>query len=380
VNEIADDSRVRDPNPWLAREKAELIALLSLPDATTQRVGKMLALFGTPASAWEALRNGAYDGGDPTMGDWRGEALRVEPAKIVDRLASSGIDIVARGEPGYPARLAQIHDPPYALFCRGELPGDRVCVAIVGSRKATPYGLEVARWLARGLSDQGLSIVSGGAYGIDSEAHVGALEAGGHTCAVLGCGVDVVYPRSNAGLFKRVVEKGCLLSEYVPGTQPRPYQFPARNRVIAGLARAVVIVEASQKSGALITADFALSENREVLAVPGQVLSPNSSGTHALIRAGAALVTCPEDVLAEMGMITNPPPEAFSVENRGESLSRDERKLLEALDGGPCDIEDLARKAAFTVRLAMVTLSSLEVKGLVTRSAGASYQKCRPRA
>ena len=229
------------------------------------------------------------------------------------------------------------------------------------------------------MACHGLCVVSGAAYGIDSAAHAGALDGSGHTIAVLGCGVDVVYPRRNAALFARIVERGCLLSEYIPATEPRAYQFPASNRIIAGLSAATIVVEASERSGALLTADFALAENRDVLAVPGQIFSANSAGTHGLIRSGAAAVCSVEDVLAEMGIDA----EARSHDNESRSpaggLGEGERRLLEALEGGPCDLEGLCANAGLSAAAASAALSSLEVRGLVKRSAGGVFQKCRPR-
>jgi DNA processing protein len=222
-------------------------------------------------------------------------------------------------------------------------------------------------------------VVSGAAYGIDSAAHGGAFEAGGKTCGVLGCGVDVVYPRANAGLFRRIEESGCLVSEYPSGTQPRPHFFPARNRIISGISLGVIVVEASERSGALITADFALAENREVFAVPGQVFSANSAGTHALVRSGAALVTGPGEVLEELGLAARPATVTPALLEIPVGVTGDGKALLEALEGGPCDMESLSRKTGLPACRAMAALSSLEVRGLVARAAGGFYQKCRPR-
>ena len=206
---------------------------------------------------------------------------------------------VRRRDAAYPALLAAIHDPPPELFLRGSGETallERPAVAIVGARACSSYGRSVARSLARETAAAGVAVVSGMARGIDGEAHRGALDAGGVTVAVLGCGVDRDYPAAHADLARRICEQGLVVSEYEPGVEPAPWRFPARNRIIAGLCRATVIVEARERSGALITADFALEEGREVLAVPGEITSALSDGTNALLRLGATPVTCAGDI------------------------------------------------------------------------------------
>ena len=372
------NARAPHANPWLSREKAELGALLSLPGIGNGRLRDMLALFGSPAGAWEAVLQGAAAGPDPSAGSWSEIAGRTDPGRLAERLESVRMTLITIGEDDYPAALREIHDPPLAVFLRGRLAPEKPSIAIVGMRKATAYGLEAARWLARGLAAAGLSVVSGAAYGIDAAAHNGALEASGHTCAVLGAGVDVVYPRSHAKLFARIEESGALLSEYFPGTEPRPYQFPARNRIIAGFSRAVIVVEAGERSGALITAELALAEGRDVLAVPGQVFSPASRGTHKLLRAGAAIVTSPDEVLEELGLDVFSGAPAGATDST-EGLRPDEVSILAALDSGPTDVESIAGAAGLHVARAVSLLGEMELARLVTRAAGNRYQKCSPR-
>jgi len=352
-----------------------MVALLHMPGATAPRIREVLNTFGSPAGAWEALAKGAA-GKD--MKEWEEAAALLDPARLARALEQAGIGVVLPGEADYPDSLAEIHDPPMALFVRGTLPGKTPCVSIVGARKATSYGLEAARWLAEGLALEGVCVVSGAAFGIDSAAHAGALSAGGHTCAVLGCGVDVVYPRRNIALFDRIAARGCIVSEYAPGTEPRNYQFPARNRIIAGLSAATIVVEASSRSGALITADFALSENREVFAVPGQIFSSNSAGTHALLHAGAAMATSALDVMTELGL--EPDPRATGTPVAAEpGMAAPEKAILDGLEGGPCGVEELCSRAGISAAAAGATLSSLEIRGLVKRGPGGRFQKCRPR-
>ena len=205
------------------------------------------------------------------------------------------------GDAGYPPALAEIHDPPPVLWTRGRAESlFGPMVAIVGSRAASPYALRVAHTLGADLARRNVTVVSGMARGVDSAAHQGALEAGGVTIAVFGCGVDVIYPREHARLASRIRERGALISEFPPETPPLPAYFPQRNRIISGLSLAVVIVEAAEKSGSLITARFALDQGRDVLAVPGNILGGRNSGAHALLRDGAKIVEGADDILEEI--------------------------------------------------------------------------------
>ncbi len=211
---------------------------------------------------------------------------------------------LVRRSAGFPPLLGAIHDPPASLFVRGASVDvlSSAAVAVVGARSCSSYGRSVARSLGRELAAAGLVVVSGMARGVDGEAHRGALEGGGVTVAVLGCGIDRDYPAAHAELARRICERGLVVSEYEPGVEPAPWRFPARNRIIAGLCRATVVVEARERSGALITADFALEEGREVLAVPGEITSALSAGTNALLRLGATPVTRASDVLEAFGL------------------------------------------------------------------------------
>jgi DNA processing protein len=228
------------------------------------------------------------------------------------RLAARGFRFLPRTAPEFPPLLRAIHDPPPGLFVRGE--GDvsllsRTAVAVVGARACSGYGASVGRSLGRDLARAGLLVVSGMARGIDAEAHRGALEAGGPTVAVLGCGIDRDYPAAHAGLAVQIASSGLLVSEYAPGVEPAPWRFPARNRIVAGLCGATVVVEARERSGALITADLALEEGREVFTVPGEISSSLSAGTNALLKLGAAPLTAAADVLLFFGIEEAAPAE-----------------------------------------------------------------------
>ena len=269
---------------------------------------------------------------------------------------------VRRGERGYPRLLAEIPDPPARLWIRGDAPLevlDRPAVAIVGARACSGYGRTVARSLATECAGAGALVVSGMARGIDGEAHRGALAGGGTTVAVLGCGIDRDYPAAHAELARSIVAAdGLVVSEYEPGVEPAPWRFPARNRVIAGLARATVVVEARERSGALITADFALEDGREVLAVPGEITSSLSSGTNALLRLGATPATCAGDVL-----------EALGIERRDAAprLPTDPvaQKVLSALASGAGTADELSRSTGIGAPELATALALLELAGVV---------------
>jgi DNA processing protein len=257
--------------------------------------------------------------------------------------------------------LAAIHDPPPRLFLRGAgEPGllEEPAVAVVGARACSSYGRSVARSLARELAAAGLVVVSGMARGIDGEAHRGALDAGGRTVAVLGCGIDRDYPAAHAELARRITESGLLVSEYEQGVEPAPWRFPARNRIIAGLCRATLVVEARERSGALITADFALEEGRDVLAVPGEISSSLSAGTNALLRLGATPVTCAGDVLELFDL--EPAPRVL------RPLGVAAEALLEQLREAPRTADDLVRAVGLEPGASAAALTELELDGRVT--------------
>jgi DNA processing protein len=275
-------------------------------------------------------------------------------------LAAQQVRFVARSDPAYPPLLGAVHDPPVGVFLRGggeEELLSRPAVAVVGARSCSPYGSHVARLLGRELSAAGLVVVSGLARGIDGEAHRGALEAGGLTIAVLGCGVDRDYPASHRDLAGRIRECGLVVSEYAPGVEPAPWRFPARNRIVAGLAAATVVVEARERSGALITADLALEEGREVFAVPGEITSSLSAGTNALLRQGATALTSAVDVLEALGIDRAPaaaPPEGAA-------------PLLALL---PATADELARATGREASGLAAQLLELELAGVVREQEG----------
>lgn len=296
----------------------------------------------------------------------RGEARRRAEDEL-RRAAAMGARVVGRDEPEYPHLLRHVYDPPPVLYVQGALPagdGDR-SLAIVGSRAASPQGSTLARAMARDLAAAGLTVVSGLARGIDSAAHQGALDAGGRTVAVLGSGLDRLYPAENARLARAVAGSGAVVSEFALGTEPRPAHFPRRNRVIAGWGRAVVVVEAALKSGALVTARCALDEGREVMAVPGHPSSPGSAGTNALIRDGALLVRGAADVAEELEVTL-----AETALRPAEAAD----PVLAALSAeAPASVEEVQRKSGRPASEVLGRLTELELASRVRRLPGALF-------
>ena len=296
-------------------------------------------------------------------------SARVRARQLIADRARHGLIAVTCRDPRYPEALTHIADPPIVLWARG-MPETlaRPAVAIVGSRAATPGALTIARQLGRDLAEAGFVIVSGMARGVDAAAHLGALDAEGATVAVLGSGADVVYPREHVPLAARIAASGAIASELSPGTEPKRGHFPLRNRIISGMSRAVVVVEASEMSGSLITARMANEQGREVLAVPGNVLSGKNRGSHKLIRDGARIVESAADVLDQLrwpSVRPSPPPGSKSLQLNG---------LEETMAAGePYSVEDLAVQTGQPASVLLADLGALELAGRVLRTAGGQY-------
>jgi len=286
-----------------------------------------------------------------------------------------GLRFLARSDARFPALLAAIHDPPAGLFVRGGADPEllsRAAVAIVGARACSSYGAGVARLLGRELASAGLVVVSGLARGVDGEAHRGALEAGvggGATVAVLGCGIDRIYPAAHVRLGGEIAERGLIISEYAPGVPPAPWRFPARNRIVAGLAAVTIVVEAREGSGALITADFALEEGREVLAVPGEITSALAVGSNGLLRLGATPLTGTEDVLELFGL--------EAAEPETPELGTAAQAVLERVQEEPRGADAIGQVTGLGAGEVAAALAELELAGLVAESAGL-YRGVRP--
>jgi DNA processing protein len=302
----------------------------------------------------------------------KNEAVLVKALEVLEKTGADLVTYIDREK--YPTWLREIHNPPALLFIRGTC-DLQDCLAVVGSRRASSSLLRFTRELCGDLAESYLTIVSGLARGIDSAAHQGALAAKGKTIAVLGCGIDHVYPAENRKLFEQIAEQGMIISEYPPGALPLAHHFPARNRIISGLSRGVLIVEASEKSGSLITAEFALEQGREVFAVPGSVLSSNSRGVNHLLREGAHLVSGSRDILEVLW----PEKMKKTVMTKSLELPSDlnsqESLILGFLDQQPCCPDDLVQKSGLTPSEVSATLLHLELAGLVSRLPGMQFCK-----
>lgn len=317
------------------------------------------------ALATFAAASDAHLVGEPRSSRFDAFKAGFDASAELERLRALGFRFLARSDAAFPPFLRAIHDPPAGLFVRGD--GDvallaRPAVAIVGARACSAYGRQVGRALGRDLASAGLVVVSGLARGVDAEAHRGALEAGGVTVAVLGCGIDRDYPAAHRELARQVAELGLIVSEYAPGVEPAPWRFPARNRIVAGLCAAAVVVEARERSGALITADFALEEGREVFAVPGEITSALSAGANALLRLGATPLTCAQDVLESYGLEAA----ATAAPELGETAARVLARVREAAAGA----DELARSTGLGAGEVAVALTELELAGAVREEDG----------
>ena len=280
-----------------------------------------------------------------------------DPDKKWDALMERGISFVSLEQQTYPRRLREIYDPPYGLYYIGQLPPDETpSVGIVGGRKCSSYGRNIAERSGKCLAANGVSVISGMARGIDGYSHEGALDGGGNTYAVLGCGVNIVYPPEHASLYERIAAHGGILSEYPPDMPPRPGFFPMRNRIIAGLSDLLLIIEAKEKSGSLITADCALDQGKDIYAAPGRIGDTLSTGCNRLIRQGAGILLSPEELVGELGLL----PEKNKL-----TLEKSERLVYSCLDLHPKSMEKISEETALDIATLAELLFALEEKGLV---------------
>ncbi len=314
----------------------------------------------------------------------RSRGCQAAAAEIYDWGIREGCRFLVRGCPGYPPLLEETYDPPLILYARGQLEAlERACIAVVGTRKPTVYGLQMAQGLASDLGSRGIAVASGLARGIDAAAHRGCLEGGGVTIAVLGCGIDIVYPREHRQLTQKILVKGLLLSEFPPGTSPAPMNFPIRNRIISGLALGTLIVEASEYSGSLITARLAMEQNREVFALPGNLTSPQSFGPNFLIKQGAKLVQTWRDVVEEFPSEIR--QEIFMKED-ATPLSKPELELLSEEDirilsllrmDEAIQFDRILRSSGLSVSQLSNLLLNLEMAGRIRQLPGNLYIRVR---
>jgi DNA processing protein len=304
------------------------------------------------------------------------EASRADVAGIMAQLGDLAAGLLCFGTEPYPKLLAEIEDPPPLLYVRGEVTrSDELAVAIVGTRQCTAYGETIAEELAASLARRGFTIISGLAVGIDAAAHRGALNAGGRTIGVMACGIDIDYPKSNARLREEMEQSGAAVTEMPLGTTPRREVFPQRNRIVSGMALGTIVVEAPAKSGALITADLALDQGREVFAVPGDVKSPSFRGCHALIKDGARLVESADDVVDGLGILIHAVPERRPAAEMHADLSGDEQAVLSELSTGPRRLDQLVAASHLPPNRVSAALMLLEVKQVIRRLEGGSYAR-----
>lgn len=359
-------------------EKAYWIWLARVPGVGARRFKRLLEIYDSPINVWKASdndimaragklgKNVAYN-----IIRYRHERYLKEAAKA---LQIPGIRIIIPTDSEYPWILKQIYDPPAVLYCKGNyLDFSKPAIAIVGCRNPTRYGRQIAEKIAFELASAGVTIISGLARGIDTMAHLGALRARGNTIAVIGSGIDIVYPPENKRIFKNIEMHGTIISEYPPGTRPLPGNFPARNRIISGLSSGVLVVEAGSRSGSLITVDFALEQGREVYAIPGNIDSPQSMGTNNILKQGAKLVTSAEDILEDLGI--------KQILNREDSFAETvqldifETQVYNALEDGEKHLEELASITNMDIAKLNAVLTMLEIKGVVKQLPGKIFVK-----
>lgn len=361
----------------------EWIWFANLKGIITRKKNELLELFGTPASIYDAdaialAKTGILSRENIDV------ILSAESRKTVDetmeKLALNNISVITLEDEAYPELLKNIADPPVCLYVKGNINNDEISIGVVGSRRASGYGLTTTRKISSELAEYGICVISGMARGIDTAAHQGALSSGGRTIAVFGCGLDIVYPPENRRLMERIVENGAVVSEYPPGTIPAPHHFPVRNRIVSGMSIGVLVVEAGEKSGSLITAQLALEQGRDVYALPGNVISINSRGTNKLIQDGAKLVTSVHDIIDEIGWYNN--FKKNTVVNLNDyrnsrkipgSLDSEEKSVIDMLSIEPLQIDELHDRLSIDLQLLHRVLLSLEMKGLIRREAGGKY-------
>jgi DNA processing protein len=352
------------------------IAFTRIPRIGTMRVARLEAYFATMAEAWRAgpsdLRAAGLD--QATVSSILEERSKIDPLNELDLVGKAGVKAYTWNDPEYPPRLKEIDDKPPVLFVRGELiPDDEWAVAIVGTRRASPYGRQAAEHFSTDLARQGITVVSGLARGVDGVAHRSALAIGGRTIGVVASGLDIIYPPEHAKLAVEVTQHGALVSEYPLGTKPRADYFPRRNRILSGISLGVLIVEGDEDSGSLITARAALDQNREVFAVPGSIYSPTHRGANKLIQKGEAkLVTRTEDILEELNLTMTTAPEQLELREVAPD-DPTEARLLKVLTNQPSHIDDVQRASGMPIASVSSALALLELKGLVRQVGPMSF-------
>lgn len=383
----------------LSEEQRDWLALTLVPGIGTAMFIRLLSRFRSPKNVLSASQGELQE----VVGPKRAQRIR-QYSEVADigtqerLMAEYDVELITLEDSLYPVQLAEIYDPPLVLFMRGELhEADQHSVAIVGTRRATPYGMRMAEKFGRELAVRGITVISGMADGIDTAAHCGAIEAGGRTIAILGGGVDIVYPASNADLMHKIIRNGCVLSQFPMGMKPSKGHFPYRNRIISGMTLGTLVVEAPLRSGALITARQAAEQGREVFAVPGHVGTDNSLGPHAMIREGAKLTETAEDVLVELDLpadLRQPIKQAVQEDEAVTSgpvhvdpqtkplipkvpprlnVSEVEKDVMSVLSPDGSFVDEIAMACRIPISEALSSLTMLELKGLVRQYSGKRF-------
>ena len=353
------------------------VSFSKIPGIGRVKISQLLEYFSTLRDAWEAPSGELKKAGLDSKSITALVSLRskISPDIEMDNLNKYKVKAITCNAPDYSHRLKEIHDYPPLIYVRGTiLPEDECCLAVVGTRRPTAYGRQVTEELITDLAKNKITVVSGLAKGIDSIAHRAALDVGGRTLAVFASGLDIVYPAENARLARDIMECGALVSEYPLGTRPKADNFPRRNRIMSGISLGVLVIEAGEKSGALITAEQALQQNREVFAIPGSILSPMSRGTNNLIQQGAKLVRNYVDILEELNLAI-----VTQQLEMKELLPSDktEALLLKQFHGEPIHIDEICRCSGLAASLVSSTLTMMELKGMVKQVGGMSYTLAR---
>ncbi|MFA7068696.1 MAG: DNA-processing protein DprA [Acidaminococcaceae bacterium] len=366
-------------------EKYYLAALASVLGYAAPRKVFMLAnYFGSAREAYEAPLPEVFASGiiqGKLQSYYCSHWQKSLPNLLAEYCANNKVQIISLKETHYPQALKTISVPPVVLYVKGQLPQGSNYLAIVGSRKASSYGLRAAEEFAAKLALENMTVVSGGAKGIDASAHKGALKVKGSTIAVLGSGIDLLYPAINSKIFAAILENGAIVSEFAPGVKPLPQNFPMRNRIIVGLCRGVLVVEAAQKSGAMITADIALEENREVYCLPGNIYSATSKGTNGLIKEGAMLVDAPEEILEDYGLLLKErKPVKIEKANLFSNLSNKQTAQADLVlamltPGEVVTLEEIVTKTELALSIVSGILLDLQISGLLRQQPGQRYMR-----
>ncbi len=355
--------------------------LSSIENIGNRKKLRLLKMYGNPENLWKAPKSELIANksiGFEIAAMLCDKDIRKMTEQHIEKMYQMGIGLVPLCDNRYPEYLKKIHDPPMALYYRGKLQNDELAIAVVGSRNATGYGLNMAENISHKLASRGFTVVSGMARGIDSYAHKGTLRADGRTIAVLGCGLDTIYPSENYELSEKILEKGLIISQFPIGVPPLPINFPMRNRIISGLSLGVVVVEANEKSGSLITANIALDQGKEVFAVPGNANSKTSIGTNRLIKDGAKLVMDIDDILEEIGLVCAANGKKIETDiytgNVLKGLAGEERIIAEHLLNEELHIDVLSERSGFSAQLVNSVLVMMELKGIVEQLPGKIFR------